>query len=106
MKSEKEAILNGIRVLGFHYNIDIPEDLEVSISHLSASNLTKLSKEEIELYNYYLSKNIISILDLAKIITNTIYDEDAKELLLNNKKINEELLNIINKDNNNDNNNQ
>lgn len=106
IKSEKEAILNGIKVLGFHYNIDIPEDLEVSISHLSVSNLTKLSKEEIDLYNYYLSKNIISILDLAKLVTNTVYDDDAKELILNNKKINDEFLNIIKQVNDNNNQNQ
>lgn len=87
-KSEKEAIIKGMKLLAYYKGVKIPDDLDININYLAVSNLTKLTQDEINLYNFYLSKNIMSIVDLTKMLTNAKYDSDVLEMLEKNKKIN------------------
>ena len=68
--------------------VEIPNDLDININYLAVSNLTKLTQDEINLYNFYLNKNIMSIVDLTKMLTNAKYDSDVLEMLEKNKEIN------------------
>lgn len=98
MEKEKELLEKGIRVLAHHLQVVIPDDFEVNINHLSVSNFNKLSQDDLVLYKFYLEKNIISIIDLVKIINNGVHDEDIEELILKNKELNERLLPFIEQD--------
>ena len=86
--SEATAIKQGMIVLGYHRGIKIPNDLKVSVNHISANSITKLTKEEMDLWEFYFKNNIYTTIDLMKKMNPNLTDEEAETKIKENEKRN------------------
>ena len=89
INSEKQAILNGLKVLAYHNDIDLPYDLEISVTHTSANTATKLSQDEIMTNKFYLDNDIMTKVDLMIKLYPNMSESEAIAKLEKNKSINE-----------------
>lgn len=85
ISTEKEALLKGLKVLGYHNNITIPDNLEISINYTSVNKAIKMTKEDLDIFNSYIEKGIYTNVDLMMATYPNMSRIDAEEKLKENK---------------------
>jgi len=84
-KTEEKILLKGLKVLGYHKGITIPEELKISLNYTSANQMTKLTEDEQKMWDFYIEKNILTEVDLMMTMFPNLTEEEAIQKIEENK---------------------
>lgn len=87
---EKETLIKGLKVLGYHRNVEIPEDIDVNIKYLSIFKQNKLTSEDIAMNEFYLKNDIYTKVDIMLQVNPNMSREEAESKIKENSKFNKE----------------
>jgi len=88
-KTEENLLLKGIKVLAYHRGINVPEDLKVSLNYTAANQMSKITEDEIKMWEFYLEKNILTRVDLMITMFPNMTRKEAEEKILENLELDE-----------------